>query len=68
MALRCHPSPFDPQTVVSITPQRAEPALDSGIYFLIVDSDAECGFARLVINNPTDSRQQSWGAVKSLYR
>lgn len=48
--------------------QLTYPALDQGTYYLMVDSDAECGFARLVIHSPTESRRQSWGNVKSLYR
>ena len=44
------------------------PALDTGVYYLIIDSDAECGPANLIIHSPADSRRESWGTIKTLYR
>jgi hypothetical protein len=43
-------------------------AIDSGDYYLIIDSEGECGMAHLVIVSPTESQPQSWGEVKSRYR
>jgi hypothetical protein len=43
-------------------------AEQAGTYFLIIDSDGDCGPANLVINRPFPTEGLSWGSVKALFR
>jgi hypothetical protein len=40
----------------------------AGVYYLIVDSDGDCGPATLFTDPFVPATRRSWGAVKGLYR